>query len=98
MRKRPSKHARLIKRLKALVLTASFMATFAGTRRLSQGENDPSAIGVAQPESIVFVIPAGDGSVFLLPESARRQRLQLDPIPQAVRPRMNPVARSQSSR
>ncbi len=98
MAKRPGKHARLIKRIKALVLTASVMATFTGTRLLSQEENVPPATAATQPESIMIVIPSGDGRAFLLPQSALGSRLQLDSIPQSVRPRINPVARSQSSR
>ncbi len=98
MTRRKSKHALLVRRLKALLLTGSVMATFAGTHLLAQEDSVQQVTEAFGSESIMIVIPSNDGSTSLLPRSSPESRPQLRPIPQAIQPRFRPVARGQSSR
>jgi hypothetical protein len=80
--------------LKAFLLTTSVIATLAGAQLLSRQE---AVTEEASRESITVVEPAANTSLITLPQSGWGTKLELRPIPQAVVPRLNPVARTRSS-
>lgn len=98
MTKRTARHNQRVGRLKALILTGSVIATLAGTRLLALQEPVDTGISVSTTESVTVVVPAADSSSVPLPRTNRGTQIELKPIPQVVQPRLNPVARTQSSR
>lgn len=80
--------------LKALLLTASVMATLGGARLL--GLQEPVAVS-SGAQTITIVEPATNASFTLLPQSGRKTTIELQPIPQAVVPNLRPIARAHSS-
>jgi hypothetical protein len=81
--------------LKALLLTASVMATFAGARLLALQE---PVDAVTATETAMVSGPADSLSAVPLPQSGRGTKIELKPIPQAAQPRLNPIVRTRSSR
>jgi hypothetical protein len=86
--------------LKMALLTGSLIATLAGTYVLGQQEPLETATTVSinhnQP---AMVLTSADGPTTMqLPPDGRGVQIQLQPIPQAVQPKINPVARTRSSR
>jgi hypothetical protein len=84
--------------LKAALLTGSLIATMAGTYLLGQQEPLETATTVSVNQSTMVITQANEPSVMQLPPNGRIAQIQLQPIPQAVQPRINPVARTRSSR
>lgn len=83
-----------VRTLQALLLTAGVVATLAGTRMLAAQNPATPAIETTTMESTLTT-----DSAAALPDSDRADSpLSLQPIPQAVQPRLNPVARTRSSR
>lgn len=91
MTKRRSRSHRKTGGLKALLLTASVIATIGGARLLDLQEPVQAGNG---SQSITIVEPATSP----LTQSGRKTTVELKPIPQVVVPLLNPVARAQSSR
>ena len=81
--------------LKALLFTASAIATIGGARLLELQE--PGQLNNSTQE-VTVVEPATNSRSSALPPSNQSTTLELKPIPQAVVPRFNPVARTRSSR
>ena len=84
--------------LKAALLTGSVLATFAGTYLLGRQEPVETASNAFTQESVTVIVPAEEAAALQLPPISRGMQIQLTPIPQAVRPWINPVARTRSSR
>ncbi|MGD2079091.1 MAG: hypothetical protein PVH18_11960 [Chloroflexota bacterium] len=80
--------------LKALLLTASVIATIGGARLLALEE---AAQSNPNPEDITIVEPASEPVARTVRRSDGRITLDLKPIPQAVVPRINPIASAHSS-
>lgn len=78
--------------LKAIVLTGSVVATLAGARLLALQEQ----VAAAQPDAGQVLVPVGN--IASMPPASLGVELNLSPIPQVVQPRLNPIARSRSSR
>ncbi|MEJ2747373.1 MAG: hypothetical protein P8183_05620 [Anaerolineae bacterium] len=89
--------------LKALLLTGSVVATLAGTKLLAQQAQAAPVVPTAI-SSVTVVEPAtstnNSSAAIPLPPtiSGKQTQVQLQPIPQVVQPRINPVVRSRSSR
>ena len=82
--------------LKTVLVAGTIATTLLGTRLLGQQATTPNepvtvVVPVAQPEGQVALPPTYAGS-------GRTTQLQLQPIPQAITPRIAPVARTRSSR
>jgi hypothetical protein len=84
--------------LKAILLTGSVMATLAGTRLLALQEPVAADTPAATNESATVVVPENTASSIPLPPTMRGTQVELKPIPQVVQPKINPVARTRSSR
>lgn len=86
--------------LKALLLTGSVVATLAGTKLLTQQAQ--AAPEVSTTSSIAVAVPAtntnNSNTAVPLPPTMQGTQVQLQPIPQVVQPRINPIVRSRSSR
>lgn len=98
MTKRASRPRQQLAMLKAALLTGSLIATLAGTYLLGQQEPLESATTISSDESITVIMPVGGAEALQLPSNGRGMQIQLKPIPQVVQPRINPVARTRSSR
>jgi hypothetical protein len=81
--------------IKALLFTASVIATIGGARLLEL--QDPGQATNGSPGTTI-VEPAANSSFNAPSQSGRAVTLDLKPITQAVVPRFNPVARAHSSR
>lgn len=84
--------------LKALLLTGSVIATLAGTRLLALQEPAAADTPAVTNESVTVVVPDSTASSIPLPPTMRGTQVELKPIPQVVQPKINPVARTRSSR
>jgi hypothetical protein len=84
--------------LKTAILTGSLVATLAGTYLLGQQEPVETMTPFSTNESVTVIVPADETAAMQLPPNGRSMQIQLRPIPQVVQPRMNPVARTRSSR
>ena len=84
--------------LKAALLTGSLVATLAGTYLLGQQEPAETATTNSSKESITVIVPLEETAAVQLPANGRGMQIRLKPIPQVVQPRINPVARTRSSR
>lgn len=81
-----------------LLLTSSLIATLAGTQLLNiKGALQPAAV-IAENNTVAVVEPEPEAVTILMPPTGGRQQIALREIPQAVQPRIRPVARSRSSR
>ncbi len=98
MTKQPVRIQKQVGMLKAALLTGSVVATLAGTYLLGLEEPVVAKTAVSPAESITLVVPAEETTAVQLPPDAQGTQLQLKPIPQAIRPITNPVARTRSSR
>lgn len=85
-------------KLKVLFLTGSVIATLAGMQILPLQETASTGMPAPVSEPVTIVVPAADGAAITLPPANRKAQLELNPIPQAVQPQINPVARTRSSR
>jgi len=94
MTKRTNRRRRNAGGLKALLLSASVIATIGGARLLELQE-PPNAS--ADSPAVSIVEPRTESPVAALPPTGRTTTLDLQPIPQAAVARFNPVARSHSS-
>lgn len=98
MTKRNSRVSQQTGTLKAILLTGSVMATLVGTRLLAQQEQAVADVPAAASESVTVVVPNSTTSSVPLPPTLNGTQVELKPIPQVVQPRINPVARTRSSR
>jgi len=96
--KHHSRTSQQVGALKALLLTGSVAATLAGTRLLALQEPAAAAVPANTTAPVMILVPAGDSSLVPLLQSNRGTRIELEPIPQVVQPRLNPVVRTRSSR
>jgi hypothetical protein len=80
--------------LKALLFTASAIATIGGARLLELQE--PVQVNNGY-ETIIITEPAANASANGLEEPGRKMTIELKPIPQVAVPHVSPVARAQSS-
>jgi hypothetical protein len=94
MTKRTNRRRRNSGGLKALLLSASVIATIGGARLLDLQE---PAQASASTQAVSIVEPETSAPPAALPRAGRTATLDLKPIPQAAIPRFNPVARSHSS-
>jgi hypothetical protein len=99
--KNPTKHRpranQQIGTLRALILTGSVIATLVGTRLLALQETARPESHDSGTESVTIAVPAESSSISL-PTIIRGAQIELKPIPQVVRPQLNPIARTRSSR
>ena len=98
MTKRTGRTGQQTGALKAVLLTGSVIATLAGTRLLALQEPVAADTPAATNESVTVVIPENTASSIPLPPTMRGTQVELKPIPQVVQPKINPVARTRSSR
>lgn len=98
MTKRNSHTGQQTGALKAVLLTGSVIATLAGTRLLALQETAAADIPAATNQSTTVVVPDNTASSIPLPPTMRGTQVELKPIPQVVQPKINPVARTRSSR
>lgn len=98
MTKRTGRTSQRINTIKALLLAGSVMATLAGTRILALQEPLETNSPVAVSEAVTVVVPAAELTGIPLPPTTRKTKIELVPIPEVVRPKLNPVARTRSSR
>jgi len=82
--------------LRALLLTASVIATLAGARLLALQE-PVAASANTEPVMLVEPVPAPPSSVLIQPNQ-QQSIVELKPIPQVAQPRLDPIVRSRSSR
>lgn len=98
MTKRAGRPRQQLAMLKAALLTGSLVATLAGTYLLGQQEPLETATPISNGESITVTMPVDGAAALQLPSNGRGMQIELKPIPQVVQPRINPVARTRSSR
>lgn len=84
--------------LKTTLLVGSLVATLAGTRLLASQDTAVAETAVPITESVEVVVPAESSSTLPLPPTNRGTAVQLQAIPQAVQPQIQPVAQARSSR
>jgi hypothetical protein len=85
-------------KLKALLLTGSVIATLVGVRLLPLQEQTVAEAPVSVHDPVTIIVPSVETSTIPLPPDKRGTQVELKPIPQAVQPQINPVARTRSSR
>jgi len=98
MTKQTARTQKQVGTLKAALLTGSVVATLAGTYLLGLQEPVETKTAALSSESISLVVPADETTAMRLPPDIQGTQLQLQPIQQVVRPMINPVARTRSSR
>jgi hypothetical protein len=98
MTKRSGRAREQFTMLKAALLTGSLVATLAGTYLLGRQEPVETATTVSTNEFVTVMMPVDESSAIQLPLNGRGVQIQLKPIAQVVQPRINPVARTRSSR
>jgi len=81
-----------------LLLTSSLIATLAGTQLLNIKEALQPAAFIVDNNTVTLAEAQAEVGTILMPPTAGHQQIVLKQIPQAVQPRIRPVARSRSSR
>jgi hypothetical protein len=94
MTKRRNRHHRKTGGIKALMLTASVIATIGGAHLLELQEPGQAS---TDAQSITIVEPATNSTLNTLAQPSGKTTIDLKPIPQVVVPRLHPVARARSS-
>lgn len=94
MTRRRNRHNKKTGGIKALMLTASVIATIGGARLLELQEPGQAS---TDSQSVTIVQPATNTSLDRLAPPGGKTTVELKPIPQVVIPRLNPVARARSS-
>jgi hypothetical protein len=84
--------------LKIALVTGSLIATLAGSVVLGRQEALAAVTTSPTNPSITVQAPANEPAAIQLPPNSRQTQVQLQPIPQVVQPRINPIARTRSSR
>jgi hypothetical protein len=84
--------------LKMVLVTGSLIATLAGSVVLGREEALAAATTAPTNPSITAQVSANEPAAIQLPPNSRQTQVQLQPIPQVVQPRINPIARTRSSR
>lgn len=84
--------------LKVALTVSSLAAALAGTRLLAAQETAVPETAVSPTAAVTVVVPAESNSTLPLPPTSRGTQIQLQAIPQAVQPHIQPVVRARSSR
>ena len=84
--------------LKVALTVGSLAAALAGTRLLAAQETAVPETAVSPDAAVTVAVPAESSSTLPLPPTNRGTQVQLQAIPQAVQPQIQPVVRARSSR
>lgn len=84
--------------LKTALVVGSLVATVAGTQLLAAQDTAVAETAVSPNAPVTVVVPAESSSTLPLPPTSRGAQVELQAIPQAVQPQIQPVVRARSSR